>query len=58
MIEIEPKKPNSSEIKVNINSVCFSESFAIPNRLILLGDVKHQVPHNSRQQRKDLEELI
>lgn len=28
------------------------------NRLILLGDVKHQVPHNSRQQRRDLEEFF
>ena len=28
------------------------------NRLILLGDVKHKVPHNSKQQRKDLEEFF
>ena len=27
-------------------------------RLILLGDVKHQVPHNSKQQRTDLEEFF
>ena len=27
-------------------------------KLILLGDVKHQVPHNSRQQRKDLEQFF
>jgi putative SbcD/Mre11-related phosphoesterase len=27
-------------------------------RLILLGDVKHQVPHNSKQQRTDLEQFF
>jgi len=28
------------------------------NRLLLLGDVKHQVPHNSQQQRKDLDQFF
>ena len=27
-------------------------------RLVLLGDVKHQVPHNSKQQRTDLEQFF
>ena len=27
-------------------------------KLILLGDVKHQVPHNSKQQRTDLEQFF
>ena len=27
-------------------------------RLILLGDVKHQVPHNSKQQRTDIEQFF